>query len=118
MMKIVNIRMMKIINCISKALSLCSGFSALCEIVFIRAYNCLKPNCFSSLKPPAIPKSPVRYGICLFFKYASDFIWMLGKNNLDSLVVCRALPTADTNCCNCAANGSHSNLLVTSARFE
>ncbi|MDR1120406.1 MAG: hypothetical protein LBM08_05770 [Dysgonamonadaceae bacterium] len=34
----------------------------------------------------AIRKFPVRYGICRLFKYGSDFIWMLGKNNFERFV--------------------------------
>jgi hypothetical protein len=37
-------------------------------------------------KSSAILKSHTEYGICRLFKYASDFIWWLGKNDLDSLV--------------------------------
>jgi hypothetical protein len=67
-------------------------------------YTCFIKNqfVFSLLKQPVTPGAPVRYDICLPFKYASDFIWMLGKNNLDTPSVCRLLPTpADTDCCNC-----------------
>jgi hypothetical protein len=45
------------------------------------------------LKPPAISKSSV-HGICQIFKYSSDFIWMLGKNNFDSLKALVFAPNA------------------------
>jgi hypothetical protein len=44
---------------------------------------------FSHLKP-ASPKSFVRYGVYLPFKYASDFIWMLGKNDFERFGVCHS----------------------------
>jgi hypothetical protein len=52
-------------------------------------YGCLIKGLFgfSHLKLPAVMRSPVRHGgIHLPFKYSSDFIWFLGKNNLDSLM--------------------------------
>jgi hypothetical protein len=54
-------------------------------------YGCLIKGLFgfSHLKPPASLRSLVRHGIRLPFKYASDFIWWLGKNNLSCL---RRLP--------------------------
>jgi hypothetical protein len=38
----------------------------------------------SHLNPPAVLRSLI-HGICFSYKYANDLIWMLGKNNLDSL---------------------------------
>jgi hypothetical protein len=64
-------------------------FMLLWGLVDVCGRDCPKFAClvkdFSPVKPLAILESPV-YGICRLFKYASDFIWMLGKNNLDSLV--------------------------------
>jgi hypothetical protein len=44
------------------------------------------------LKSLAILRLHVRYGICRLFRYASDFIWWLGKNDLEKLRDCRLLP--------------------------
>jgi hypothetical protein len=79
---------MKIIHYISTILGLCTEFMLMWVLVNVCGRDCTKFAClgkdFTPVKP-AITKSPVR-SICRLFKYASDFIWMLGKNNLDSLV--------------------------------
>jgi hypothetical protein len=62
MIKNVNIRKMKVINYISKALAFCTGFPALCEVIFVRGYNCLDSECLmfvefdylTSLNPPTV----------------------------------------------------------------
>jgi hypothetical protein len=58
-------------------------FMLMWGLVAVCARNCPKFACLG--KDFSLLKSLVR-GICQLFKYASDFIWMLGKNNLDSLV--------------------------------
>jgi hypothetical protein len=79
---------MKIISYISMILALLSEFMMRWNLVVVCSdypkYGCSVKD--SHLKPSIVPKSLVRHGIYLPFKYASDFIWMLGKNNFDSLV--------------------------------
>jgi hypothetical protein len=84
---------MKIITYISMILAFCTKFMLLWKPVIVcgcdyRKYGCLIKDSyiFSRLKPPATPSLLVRYGIHLPFKYASDFIWVLGKNNLSMLM--------------------------------
>jgi hypothetical protein len=43
-----------------------------------------------NLNPSVVLKLPV-HDVCCSYKYASDLIWMLGKNNLDSF---QSLPVA------------------------
>ncbi|MDR0603604.1 MAG: hypothetical protein LBG80_04790, partial [Bacteroidales bacterium] len=60
-------------------------------IVVVCGCECLKFGwenrllVFSLPKLLVILKLHVRYGICRLFRYASDFIWLLGKNDFDSL---------------------------------
>jgi hypothetical protein len=64
-------------------LGLCMEFMLMWGLVAVCAHDCPKFACLR--KDFSLLKSLVR-GICQLLKYASDFIWMLGKNNLDSLV--------------------------------
>ncbi|MDR0605914.1 MAG: hypothetical protein LBG80_16615 [Bacteroidales bacterium] len=81
---------MKIIRYILKVLSHYREFLSVWGMVVV--YSCESPKSicwkkdFSFLKSLAILKLHVRYGICRLFRYASDFIWLLGKNDLEMFV--------------------------------
>lgn len=66
-------------------LSLCTKLMSMLVIVYgcdHPKFGCLIKN-FSQIEPFAILKSVSQHGICYFFRYVSDFIWMLCKNNRD-----------------------------------
>jgi hypothetical protein len=91
---------MKMIRHISMLLRLCR------ELILMRGlvvsdgdgpkFGCLVKDLFS-LKPPAIREFSVRYSICPLFEYASDSIWMLGKNNFDTFVPAGCFRSAGTD---------------------
>jgi hypothetical protein len=68
-MKIVNIKKMKVINYISKALSLCTECPALCEIAFVSGYNCSESRCSTFVEPDCFTINP-------------PTVWQLGKYRL------------------------------------
>jgi hypothetical protein len=84
-------------------LALCIEFMLLWSLVVVCGYypqyGCSVKN--SHLKPSVVLKSFVRYGIYPTFKYASDHIWVLGKNNFDSLMPVGCFRYRwEENCCN------------------
>jgi hypothetical protein len=85
---------MKIVRYISMIISLGRKFIPIQGLVVV--FDCDSPEYDylsikkSHLNPPDVLRSLI-HDICFLYKYASDFIWMLGKNNLDSL---RRLPVA------------------------
>jgi hypothetical protein len=82
---------MKIIRYISMIISLCRKFMPMQNRVIVCGCDYPESGCllkdlriFSHLSQPAA-LNPA----CFAFEYASDLIWMLGKNNLDSSGICR-----------------------------
>jgi hypothetical protein len=70
-------------------LALCREFIPMWGRVVVSGCDYPKYGCSakdSHPKLPEVPKSFVLHGIYLPFKYASDFIWILGKNNFDKFV--------------------------------
>jgi hypothetical protein len=87
---------------ILKALAFCTEFITVQNPVAVCACDFPEYVCFVQTKSPVL------------FKYTSDFIWMLGKNNLDSLVsaACFQYGRHELLQLCIAADGSRSNLLV------
>jgi hypothetical protein len=85
---------MKIVRYISMIISLGRKFIPMQGLVVV--CGCDSPEYdYPSIKKlhlntPAVLRSLI-HGICFSYKYASDFIWMLDKNNLDNL---KRLPVA------------------------
>jgi hypothetical protein len=98
---------MKIIRYRSMILSLCMKFILMWIKVVLCGRECPKYSCsvknfhiLSHLKPSVSLQSFVRNGIHYSFKYASDFIWVLGKNNFDSLRPAGCFRYRQADCCN------------------
>jgi hypothetical protein len=96
---------MKIIYYISMILALCREFMSMWGMVVVCG------RLVSHLKLPVTLRLLTRHGIRLPFKYASDFIWMLGKNNLDSFVSAGCFRYRQTRiCCNCVLRPTETGL--------
>jgi hypothetical protein len=77
---------MKIVRHILKIITLCKEFMAKQSLAICDCESLLIKNSrvFSHPNLPAVSILFI-HGVCFTYKYASDLIWRLGKNNLDNL---------------------------------